>query len=72
MTAPSFDTARSLVLPWRTGRHNHRIVYAQAGPEPSDADVMVAVFFEPELAAETVRDHNSTVAPADVPWRDVP
>lgn len=49
----------SLSLPWRTGRHNDRIVYAQAGDHPADTDEMVATFFDPAVALEAVRRWNA-------------
>ena len=53
------DAYAARALPWRTGRHNGQILYAQAGDEPSDDDVMVAVFMAPELAQDAVAAHNA-------------
>jgi 6-pyruvoyltetrahydropterin/6-carboxytetrahydropterin synthase len=46
-------------LPWRTGRRVGRTIYAQAGPEPSDDDLLIGVMDTPELAAEAVDAHNA-------------
>jgi hypothetical protein len=46
-------------LPWRTGRHNGRTIYAQLGPEPDrEVDVAIGMLDTPELAAEAVGAHN--------------
>ena len=45
-----------LSLPWRTGRHNGRAIYAQA---LCMDDVMVGVMDSPELAAEVCEAHNA-------------
>lgn len=47
---------------WRTGRHVGRTVYAQAGPEPSDADLLIGVMDTPELAAEACEGRNRLAA----------
>lgn len=49
-------------LPWRTGRHNAQIVYAQAGEQAADTDEMVAVFFDPATALAHVQEHNGALA----------
>ena len=49
------------LLPWRAGRHNPQILYAQSGDEPSDDDVMVGVFMAPELAEGARAAHNAAV-----------
>jgi hypothetical protein len=47
-----------LSLPWRTGRHVGRTIYAQAGPKPSDDDVLIGMMDTRELALAAVRAHN--------------
>lgn len=47
-----------LSLPWRTGRHVGRTVYAQSGPEASGDDLLIGVMDTPELAAEACGAHN--------------
>ncbi len=56
-------------LPWRCGRHLGRTVYAMAGAEASDADVLVGIMDTPELAAEAVTAHNCGIAGGDVTRR---
>ena len=49
-------------LPWRTGRHQGRAVYAQYGNEPTRTDVLIGLMDTPELAAEVVLAHNALLA----------
>ena len=51
-----------LALPWRTGRHNGRTIYAQGGDWASREDTMVGVMDTPELAAEACAGHNARLA----------
>lgn len=46
-------------LPWRVGRKLYRTVYAQVGDEPSDDDVFIGIFDEPEIAEIAVVQHNT-------------
>lgn len=55
------DACAAVALPWRTGRHNSQVAYAQAGETASDDDVMVGTFMAPELAEDAVRAHNAAV-----------
>lgn len=48
-----------ITLPWRTGRRVGRTLYAQLGPEASDADPLIGLMDTPELAAEVVEAHNA-------------
>lgn len=45
-------------LPWRTGRHFPRHVYAQTGGKPSYADPYVGTLESAELAARACAVHN--------------
>lgn len=45
-------------LPWRTGRHQGRAVYAQLGDAASRSDLLIGVMDSPELAAEACSAHN--------------
>jgi hypothetical protein len=47
---------------WRPGRKVGRTIYAQAGPEPSDGDVLIGVMDTPELAAEACDARNAAAA----------
>lgn len=47
---------------WRVGRKVGRTIYAQAGDEPSDDDVLIGVMDTPDLAAIAVLHHNAVVA----------
>ena len=59
------DEPRDLLsLPWRTGNHNGRTIYTQAGAEASRAvDVLIGVMDSPELAAEACAGHNARLSP---------
>jgi len=50
-------------LPWRTGRKVGRTIYAQVGPQPSDADVLIGLMDTPLYAELTCRDHNAALPP---------
>ena len=53
------ETPDPLSLPWRTGRHVGRTIYAQGGPEASrEDDELIGVMDTPELAAEACAGHN--------------
>jgi hypothetical protein len=59
MSGPEYILGGERVpVTWRTGRHAGRTVYAQAGPEPSDADLLIGVMDTPELAAEASEGRN--------------
>lgn len=47
-----------MTYPWRTGRRNHRVLYAVLGDEPSDDDVMIGSVDYPEVANLIVMCHN--------------
>lgn len=47
-----------LSLPWRTGRHVFRTIYAQGGSDAARDDELIGVMDSPELAAEVCRAHN--------------
>jgi len=47
-----------LSLPWRTGRHLGRTIYARLGPEASGEDPVLGMMDTRELAEEAVRAHN--------------
>jgi hypothetical protein len=55
-----------LSLPWRTGRHLGRTVYAQLGPEPSDEDPVLGMLDTEELAAEACGAHNRRLLHAEI------
>lgn len=48
--------------PYRTGRKVGRTIYRQAGPEPSDGDVLIGMMDTPELAAAVVAAMNAANA----------
>ncbi len=48
-----------LSLPWRAGRKNHRTIYVQIGPEPSDDDPFIGCLDSAELSAEACAGHNA-------------
>lgn len=56
---------------YRTGRHNERTIYVQAGPEPERTDVQVGTMDTPELGRLVVHALNTMNAlvrgPAEVP-----
>ena len=52
-----------LSLPWRTGRHIPRHVYAQIDAEPSSEDVYLGALGTPEVAAEACAAHNERLSP---------
>ena len=45
-------------LPWRTGRHNGRTIYEQAGDEAADDDRFIGALDAAALAAEACAAHN--------------
>ncbi len=47
-----------LSLPWRTGRHLGRTVYARLGPQASDDDPVLGMMDSRELAEEACEAHN--------------
>jgi len=47
-----------LSLPWRTGRHLGRTIYARLGPEASDEDPVLGMMDTAELAEEACSAHN--------------
>lgn len=49
-------------LPWRTGRHVGRTVYAVTGPDASRSDLLIGVMDTPELAAEACAAHNAALS----------
>jgi hypothetical protein len=51
-----------LSLPWRTGRHVPRHIYAQIDAQPSGEDVYLGALGTPELAAEACAGHNERLA----------
>ena len=53
-----------LALPWRAGRKVGRTIYAMAGGEASDDDVLIGMMDSPELAAEACAAHNALLARA--------
>lgn len=52
------ETQVLMALPWRTGRRNHRVLYAVIGEEPSDDDIMIGSVDAPEIAHLIVLHHN--------------
>ena len=52
------STPDPLSLPWRTGSHVGRTVYAQAGDEATKTDTLIGVMDTRELAAEVCAAHN--------------
>lgn len=59
MSGPRYMSGGEIVpVTWRTGRHVGRTIYAQAGPEPSDSDLLIGVMDTPELAAEACGARN--------------
>jgi hypothetical protein len=59
--------ADPLSLPWRTGRHLGRTIYAMTGPGPSDSDLVLGMMDSRELAAEACEAHNCLLALAPPP-----
>ena len=59
MTRPGPDP---ISLPWRTGRHLGRTVYAILGPQASDDDPVLGMMDTRELAAEACAAHNRRLA----------
>lgn len=55
---------RVMELPWRTGRHNERTLYAVVGEEPTRDDVMIGSM-DPGLAPHVVALHNEAIG---FPW----
>ena len=53
---PDFDPVETK---WRTGRKNHRIIYAQLKDVPDDLDPMIGVMDSIQLARETISTHNA-------------
>jgi len=49
-------------LPWRTGRHNNRTMYAVLGTGDHYEDVFIGTLDSPELVAEAVAAHNRGLA----------
>lgn len=54
-------TGDALLMRWRTGRKLGRTVYAQAGTEPADDDVLLGLMDTPALARETCEAHNKVL-----------
>lgn len=46
-------------LPWRTGRHVGRTIYAVPAHDLSGDGTLIGVMDTPELAADAVRAHNA-------------
>lgn len=44
---------------YRTGRHNARTIYVQAGPEPERSDVQVGTMDTPDLGRDVVAALNA-------------
>lgn len=52
-----------LAYPWRQGRSNPRVLYAQAGAEASKDDPMIGAMDSGPMAAEVVYLHNKALPP---------
>lgn len=61
------DPYKLLALPWRTGRHLGRTVYAVVGDEPSDGDPFLGIFDSADIAAAVVVQHNAALEPDSAP-----
>lgn len=62
MTDP--ETSVLLELPWRTGMHLGRTIYAVLGPEPSKDDILIGMMDSQQVAQLIVDDHNAALVPA--------
>lgn len=58
---PGADPQLLLALPWRTGMHVGRTLYAVLGSEPSKDDPLIGVMDTRELAALVVLHHNTSL-----------
>lgn len=54
--------ADPVVLPWRTGRHVSRHMYAQLGDEPTNHDPYIGTVETSALAVEACSAHNDRLA----------
>jgi hypothetical protein len=55
-----------LSLPWRTGRHLGRTIYARLGAEASDDDPVLGMMDSRELAEEACAAHNAKILHAAI------
>ena len=52
-------------MPWRTGRHLGRTIYARLGESTSDADLYIGTMDTRELAEAACEAHNQAIRSAD-------